>query len=508
MCSSQPRPQGQDLVEELTAIVGASHCVTPPADSPYLADGRGLFRGLAAAIVKPATTSEVAAVVRACARRGNAVVPHGGNTGLCGGTAPSRSGSDVVLSLERMDRVRTLDRVNDTIIVEAGMILGSVQAAAAAAGRHFPLSLGAEGSCQIGGNIATNAGGNGVLRYGNARDLVLGLEVVLADGTVVSDLRGLRKNNAGYDLKQLFIGAEGTLGIVTAATLKLFPPRRQVETAFLAMDDLDSLIALYLDARDTAHEFLTAFELTPRIGLDMAMRHVHGIVDPLERSYPQYVLVELSSTQTLLPLRQVMADLLERNLAEGRIADGTVAASLRDSEMFWRIREGCVEAQRIAGPSFKHDVSVPVSAIPDFIRTTTAEIDRLFPDAVVVPFGHVGDGNIHFNVCVGTMDRAEFASAQGAIETIVYEAVAAHGGSFSAEHGIGLLKRDALISHATPAALSVMGMLKQSFDPRGTLNPGKVLKHPAIGAVPNHQSVRAFPPSVSPAVVKDQASVR
>ncbi|MBS3649817.1 FAD-binding oxidoreductase [Pseudaminobacter sp. 19-2017] len=481
---------GDELIAELAAIVGAGNCLSSQSDTaPYASDGRGLFTGSVAAVVKPATTAEVSAVVSACAHAGCGVVPHGGNTGLCGGTAPGPDGRDVVVSLERMNKVRLVDPANDTMTVDAGMILQNVQAAAAEADRYFPLSLNAEGSCQIGGNIATNAGGNAVLRYGNTRELILGIEAVLPDGSVFSDLRGLRKNNSGYDLKQLFIGSEGTLGIVTGATLRLFPARRQIETALLALASLDDVIALYLDAREHAQEFLTAFELTPRIGLTMAMQHVPGVADPFAEPHPYYVLLELSSSQTRVGLGDLLVDLLERNLEAGRIADGVVAGSLGDAQDFWRIREGCVEAQRIAGPSYKHDVSVPISAIPGFIESTKVTLELAYPSAAVVAFGHVGDGNIHFNVCAADMDRAEFAAAQHAIEEIVFDAVMARGGSFSAEHGIGLLKRDVLLRYTTPVGIDLMRAIKLAVDPAGSLNPGKVLHAPP--AVPERQMEHA-----------------
>jgi FAD/FMN-containing dehydrogenase len=480
MSASQRLANADGLITELASIVGAGNCLSSQSETAsYASDGRGLFAGSVLAVVKPATTEEVAAAVSACARAGHPVVPHGGNTGLCGGTAPGRHRRDVVVSLERMNRVRKLDIANDTITVEAGMILRNVQAAAAEADRYFPLSLNAEGSCQIGGNIATNAGGNAVLRYGNTRELVLGLEVVLADGSVFSDLRGLRKNNSGYDLKQLFIGSEGTLGIVTAATLRLFPARRQIETALLTLASLDDVVALYLDARQHAQEFLSAFELTPRIGLTMATQHVPDVVDPFAEPHPYYVLLELSSSQTRVGLKDILLELLERNLDAGRITDGVVAGSLRDAQSFWRIREGCVEAQRIAGPSYKHDVSVPISAIPGFINSTRATLELAYPSATIVAFGHVGDGNIHFNVCAGDMDREDFAVEQHAIEELVFDAVLSRGGSFSAEHGIGLLKRDALLRHTAPAGIALMHALKTALDPACRLNPGKVLRSPA-----------------------------
>lgn len=468
------------FLEELASIVGPAYCIAAPDESsPYLSDFRHLFTGSAVAVVKPASTQQVADAVRACNRYGYAVVPFGGNTGLCGGAVPSANGNEVVISLERMNKVRAVDLTNNMITVDAGCILQRVQEEAAKVERCFPLSLNAEGSCQIGGNIATNAGGTAVLRYGNTRELVLGLEVVLPSGEIFSDLRGLRKNNTGYDLKQLFIGSEGTLGIVTGAALKLFPARRQVETVFVAVNNLDNMLALYLDARERAGEFLSAFELIPRIGLEKAMRYVPGIVDPLAESHGFYALIELSSSQTLLALGDVLSDFVEANLTANRICDGAIAASMRESRMFWQLREACVEAQRLAGPSFKHDVSVPLNAIPRFIEDTTEGLLKHFPDVEVVAFGHVGDGNIHYNVCIGQNQTADVFLEHGPqIEAMVYEAVAVCGGSFSAEHGIGLLKRDALVRYASPCALGLMASLKRVLDPDNMLNPGKVLKLP------------------------------
>lgn len=477
------------VLEDLIGVVGEDHClVDAAAQARYLSDFRHLFHGRAVAVVKPADVREVAAVVAVGVRHGRPVVPHGGNTGLCGGTAPSPQGRDIVLSLERLNRIRSHDLVNNTVTVEAGCVLQALQDEARSLDRFFPLSLGAEGSCQIGGNVATNAGGNSVLRYGNTRDLVLGLEAVLPSGTIFSDLRGLRKNNTGYDLKQIFIGSEGTLGIVTAVTLKLFPARRQVETAFVALASLEDVLAFYVDAREHAEEFLSAFELVPRLGVDMGVEYVPGTVDPLPDPFPFYVLVELSSSQTLLPLRTVLDGLLERNFAAGRIADGTIAGSMREAQALWRVREACIDAQRLSGPSFKHDVAVPLDAIPSFIVRTTAEIARRFPAVRVVASGHVGDGNIHFNVVIGKeQEPEEFLGLAASLEAVVYDRVAEVGGSFSAEHGIGLLKRHSLRRYAQPLALELMEELKGVFDPAGILNPGKVLPVPAESGVRRRQ---------------------
>lgn len=472
-----------DLVDRLTKILGDDACLRDPErQERYVVDWRGMYRGRAPAVLRPRTTGDVARIVKLCAEAGVGIVPQGGNTGLVGGAAPSRDGTEVILSLERLNQVREIDRYNQTMVAEAGCILQTLQEAAEREGRYFPLSLGAEGSCQIGGNIATNAGGNAVLRYGNARDLVLGLEVVLPDGTIWNGLKGLRKNNTGYDLKQLFIGSEGTLGIITAATLKLYPARRQIEAALVAFDALDTLMALFDRVRAEADAFLTAFELIPRIGIDMALEHVRAVKDPLSARYPFYALVELSSSQTRFSLRTLLEDMLGGMMSDGLVRDGVVAESRQQAAELWLLREACVEAQRLAGPSFKHDVSVPISRIPDLVGSASAAVRRIAPDTRIVAFGHVGDGNVHFNVCIGKGQSAEaFLRHGAAITKAIYEVVEAMDGSFSAEHGVGLLKRDALHAYVPALAVGLMQKLKGCFDPAGLLNPGKVLGDPSDG---------------------------
>jgi FAD/FMN-containing dehydrogenase len=471
-------PRLEAALDRIRQAVGAKGIIDDPAGmAPYLVEERGTYRGAARLVVRPASTEEVAAVVRLCAAAGTPIFPQGGNTGLCGGAVPDPRGDGIVLSLGRMNRVRAIDPVNHTITVEAGAILAQVQRAAAEADRLFPLSLGAEGTCQIGGNLSTNAGGIAVLRYGNMRELTLGLEVVLPDGAVWDGLKGLRKDNTGYDLKQLFIGGEGTLGIITAATLKLFPRPREVETAFLGLARVEDAMALFARARGATGDQLTAFELIPRIGLEIAMAHVPGVHDPLARAHRWYVLLEMSSSQAESGLRAAFEAFLATAMSEGLVEDGTIAASAAQARELWRIREGMVEAQKQIGAGIKHDVSVPVSSVAEFIAAAADAVGRLYPGARPIPFGHVGDGNIHFNIAqpVGAAP-AGFLAETGPINRIVHDIAARLNGSISAEHGIGLLKRDELPRYKSKVALELMRRIKAALDPDGIMNPGKLLE--------------------------------
>ena len=466
-----------DLIDRLAAVVGPPGLLTdPPSMAPYLEEERGLYHGRARAVVRPADTAQAAEVVRLCAAAGTPIVPQGGNTGLCGGAAPDQTGRQVVLSLQRMNRVRSVDPLNFTMTLEAGVVLATAQQAAEAAGCLFPLSLGAEGSCQIGGNIATNAGGSGVLRYGNTRDLVLGLEVVLPDGRVWDGLRALRKDNTGYDLKQLFIGSEGTLGVITAAVVKLFPAPKDVQTAFCALGGLDAALALLARGRAMTGDQLTAFELVPRIGLDMGAALVPGVADPFSARYEWYVLMELSSSRPEGALQDTMETLLGTAIEDGEVADAVIAASLDQARSLWRIREGIPEAQKRDGGSIKHDVSVPVASVPAFIGRATAAVEAALPGVRVVPFGHVGDGNIHFNLSqpVGA-DKQAFLDEWPRMNRVVHDIVVAMGGSISAEHGIGQLKKDELFHYKAPVELELMSKIKAALDPRGLMNPGKIV---------------------------------
>ncbi len=471
-----PTPTNAALAR-IKDIVGPAGWTADPHDmAPFLVEPRGLFHGNAALVVRPAGAQEVSAVVKACAEAGVAIVPQGGNTGLVGGSVPHEHGDEIVLSLGRMAAVRAVDPVNDTITVDAGCILAEVQAAAAAADRYFPLSLGAEGSCRIGGNLSTNAGGTAVLRYGNARDLVLGLEVVLPDGELWDGLRGLRKDNAGYDLKHMFIGAEGTLGIITGAVLKLFPRPRHVESAFVGVDDPHAAVELFRRVRDAAGGALTGCELIPRIAIDFTLRHMTGHRDPLAEPHPFYVLLELSALAGPERLRDTLEDALAEAIEDGVAQDATIAANAEQARSFWRIREDMVEAQKPEGGSIKHDVALPLSRFADFIAEASALVEARIPGIRVVAFGHLGDGNVHFNLSqpVGA-DTETFLAEWGQINRAVHDITMAMGGSFSAEHGIGRLKRDDLKRYKSPVEIALMQRLKQALDPQGIMNPGKVV---------------------------------
>ena len=475
-----------DLIDRIRQIVGDRGLVTDgDALEPHLVDWRRYYHGAVPFMVRPATVEETASVVRACADAGVAMVPQGGNTGLVGGSIPDDSGRQVLIQLGRLNRVREIDGANHTITVEAGCILADIQRVAAEADLLFPLSLGAEGSCMIGGNLSTNAGGIAVLRYGNSRDLVLGLEVVLADGRIWRDMRGLRKDNTGYDLKQLFIGAEGSLGIITAAVLKLFPRPVASETAFVAVDGLEAAMTLFAEARKRSGDQLVAFELIPRIGIDLALAHVGGSVDPLDQPSPHYVLMQVASSQPGADLRGAVEGILEHAFEAGLVTDGTIASNEEQTRALWFLREAIVEGQRLHGVSAKHDVSVKVSRMAAFIETAGARVHEAFPGDWVVAFGHVGDGNVHFNVCASNPAEAEaFKARRPAITDLVHAVVAEFDGSISAEHGIGRLKPAALRAARDPLDLELMRRVKHALDPRNLMNPN-VLFEPDEGG-PDH----------------------
>lgn len=467
----------EDLLPALRDVLGEAGLITDAERmQSYLSDWRNAYRGQAAAVLRPGTTEEVAAAVRLCAQAGVALVPQGGNTGLCGGSIPDASGAQMVLSLTRLKRIREVDVANATITVEAGVILQQLQDAAAEVGRLFPLSLGAEGSCTIGGNLATNAGGTAVLRYGNMRDLTLGLEVVLPDGRIWDGLRGLRKDNTGYDLKQLFIGSEGTLGIITAAVLKLFPAQRSLTTAWVALPSPQAAVALLGQMRGLCGDRLTGFELMSRQSLEFVLRHVAGACDPFAEGHPWYVLIELSDTQPDAALN----DLLEQGLGEAfeqaLVLDAVVAGSQAQVEALWALREGISEAQNHEGPSLKHDISVPVSRIPDFIARTDRALQQAFPGVRIVAYGHVGDGNLHYNISKPPgSDDAPFKVQAEAIMRVIYDSTLEDDGSISAEHGLGQSKRAAAQHYKAPLELELMRSIKQALDPAGLMNPGKLL---------------------------------
>ncbi len=465
------------LLDTLRQIVGGAHMRTEGDLSAWEVDWRKRYRGRALAVVHPSATNEVAAVVRACAAAGVSIVPQGGHTGLVGGGTPDASGTQIVLSLQRMNAVRAIDTANLTLTAEAGCILQTVQQAADDAGLLFPLSLAAEGSCTIGGNLATNAGGTQVLRYGNARELCLGLEVVTAQGEVWHGLSGLRKDNTGYDLKQMFIGSEGTLGIVTAATLKLFPKPAAQLTAWAALPSLDAAVALLGLAQRQLGSQLTGFEAMGQYALHLVDRHFPTLRVPLFTHHPYCVLVEASDSESEAHARARFESLLEAALADGCIADAVVADSLVQARQLWHIRESIPLAQAQEGLNIKHDIALPISRIPAFCAETDALLTQHIPDVRLVNFGHLGDGNLHYNVQAPPgVAAADFLQRHEArVNALVYDAVARHGGSFSAEHGVGALKVNELAHYKPPAALAMMRAIKAALDPQNLMNPGRLL---------------------------------
>ena len=474
------------LAERLRAIVGERGIVSDAERGPYEVDWRDAYHGRAAAVVRPASTDEVARVVALLAELGVPIVPQGGNTSLCGASVPDASGSQVIVNLSRMNRVRAVDAQNNTMTVEAGCVLAAAQQAAEQHDRFFPLSLGSEGSCEIGGNLSTNAGGTGVLRYGNTRELVLGLEVVLPDGRVWDGLRGLRKDNTGYDLKHLFVGAEGTLGIITAAVLKLFPRPRSQATAFVAVESPAKAVALLSHLREHCGERVTSFELIARICLDLVFKHIPGARDPLPAPSPWYVLVELSDSTPGDALATLFEESLGAAIEGGLVLDAALAASKAQQQEFWKLRENISEAQKVEGPSIKHDVSVPVSRVAEFIERADAELKKRFPDVRIVAFGHAGDGNIHYNCSMipaplngdprSSRDEASaFHAKAPEVNHVVYEVVTSLNGSISAEHGLGQLKREEIKRYKSALELDLMRAIKRTLDPKELMNPGKVL---------------------------------
>ncbi len=466
------------VIERIAAVVGPHGLITDPHDlEPYIVDWRGLYRGVTPAVVRPASAAEVAAVVGICAETRTAIVPQGGNTGMCGASVPDASGAAIVLNLTRMNRILEVDALNNTIGAEAGCILANIQQAARDAGRLFPLSLGAEGSCQIGGNLSTNAGGTNVLRYGNARDLVLGLEVVLPDGRLWDGMRGLRKDNTGYDLKQLFIGAEGTLGIITAAVLKLFPLPRSGATAWIAVPSPEAALELLALLRRNCGDKVSAFELISRNCLDLVLRHIPGTRDPLAGKHAWYVLAHLSDEREGDAIRgeleRALSAALERKLA----ADAAIGESEAQAQGLWRLRETVPEAARVEnGMLYRHDVAVAVSRVPAFISEAQAALEQRFPGVHVICFGHLGDGNLHFNAFVPGRRREDPAAREASdVTQLVYDIVSRHHGSFSAEHGIGQSKREELKRYKSPVEIELMRTLKTALDPHSLMNPGKVL---------------------------------
>jgi FAD/FMN-containing dehydrogenase len=466
-------PLPPELVARFRAIVGDKYAVTGAADiAPYVTEERGLFHGKSPMVLRPGSTAEVSAICKLATEHRIALVPQGGNTGLVGGQTPHNG--EVVVSTRRLDKIRDIDTASNTMTCEAGVVLQIAQQKASEADRLFPLSLGAEGSCTIGGNLSTNAGGTAALAYGVAREMALGLEVVLADGRVLNGLSKLKKDNTGYDLRNLFIGAEGTLGIITAATLKLFPKPRAVETAFVGLRSPADALKLLSIAQNEAAGSLTSFELLADIAVDFSVRHGIDIRDPLAGKHPWYVLMELSSSRD--DISATLESILAQGMDRGIVDDAVIAANLSQRSAFWKLRDEMSAAQKPEGGSIKHDISVPVAAVPDFIEQANAAVVKLIPGARPVPFGHLGDGNIHYNVSqpLGA-STADFLGQWHAVNAVVFDIVLRMGGSISAEHGIGVLKRDELPDVKDKVAIELMRAIKASLDPEGIMNPGKVL---------------------------------
>ncbi len=467
-------PLPPELLARFAAIVGERHAITDPlAQEAYLVEGRGLYHGRTPVVLRPSSVEEVAAILKLANETATAIVPQGGNTGLVGGQIAFDG--EVVVALTRLDRIREVDAASGTMTCEAGVVLVKAQEAAAAVDRLFPLSLAAEGSCTIGGNLSTNAGGTDAVAYGVARDLVMGVEVVLADGRVMHLLNKLKKDNTGYDLKNLFVGAEGTLGIITAAVLKLFPAPKSMETAFVGVPSPDAALALLGLVQERTNRAATSFELISRTALEFGVRHGPGCRDPLASPHPWYVLVQVSSAARQ-DLRVLLEETLETAMEHGFVNDATIADSIEHRRAFWHLREMLPESQKPEGGSIKHDISVPIAAVPEFLREADAAVAALIPGSRPVPFGHLGDGNIHYNVSqpVGA-DTKAFLDRWYEMNAAVHGVVAKFGGSISAEHGIGVMKRKLLPQVKDPVALDLMRALKHTLDPNGILNPGKVI---------------------------------
>ncbi|WP_298260434.1 FAD-binding oxidoreductase [Bradyrhizobium sp.] len=466
-------PLSPELIARFRAIVGDKYAVTAPADvAPYVTEERGLYHGRSPLVLRPGSTAEVSAICKLATEQKIALVPQGGNTGLVGGQVPHQG--EVVVSTRRLDKIRDIDAASSTMTCESGVVLQVAQQTAAEVDRYFPLSLGAEGSCTIGGNLSTNAGGTGALAFGVAREMALGLELVLADGRILNALSKLKKDNTGYDLRNLFIGAEGTLGIITAATLKLFPKPRTIETAFVGLKSPADALKLLSISQTEAAGSLTSFELLADIAVDFSVRHGIDIRAPLADKHPWFVLMELSSPRD--DARATLESILGRGMEEGIVDDAVIAANLSQCAAFWKLRDEMSAAQKPEGGSIKHDISVPVAAVPDFIAQANAAVVKLIPGSRPVPFGHLGDGNIHYNVSQPAgANAADFLARWHDVNAVVYEVVLRMGGSISAEHGIGVLKRDELPEVKDKVAIELMRSIKALLDPLGIMNPGKVL---------------------------------
>nr|WP_313617587.1 FAD-binding oxidoreductase [Agrobacterium sp.] len=466
-----------DLIAQFTAIVGAPYAIRDQAEiAPRLVENRGLYHGTSPLLLKPASVEEVSRIMTLASESGTAIVPQTGNTGLVGGQTPRAGASDIILSLERMNKVREIDPVANVLVADAGCILEDIHHAADSVNRMFPLSLASQGSCRIGGNLATNAGGTAVLAYGNMRQLCLGLEVVLPTGEIWNGLRKLKKDNTGYDLRDLFIGSEGTLGVITAAVLKLLPKPLGHQVAFVGLKNPHAALTLFEMATSLCGSALTGFELMPRLGVEFTTKHIPGVRDPLATTHSWYVLIDISTSDSSETADAMMQALLEQGFENGIVEDAVIAASDAQRQAIWHMRESMSEAQRPEGGSIKHDVSVPVSSIPEFMAAAEKAVLQLIPDARICAFGHMGDGNIHYNISqpVGA-DKAEFIDRWREVNAVVHRLVLVCGGSISAEHGIGQLKRDELAHVRDGIEIDLMRRIKAAFDPAGIMNPGKVI---------------------------------
>jgi FAD/FMN-containing dehydrogenase len=475
MTNIRPSPE---LIDRFAAIVGALNALTEPSDiAPYLVESRGLYKGETPLVLKPGSVEEVSQILKLASETGVAIVPQGGNTGHVAGQIPRTGASDLVLSLERLNRIRDIDPVGNVIAVDAGCILADIHQAAEAHDRLFPLSLGSQGSCRIGGNLSTNAGGTAVLAYGNMRHLCLGLEVVLPTGEIWDGMRRLAKDNTGYDLRDLFIGAEGTLGVITGAVLKLFPRPLGHQVAFAGVKSVADALALFDRASSLCGPALTGFELMPRLGVEFTARHIDGVRDPLDTVHAWYMLIDISTSDSAESAERMVARLLETGFSDGLVENAVIAASEAQRRSLWHMRESMSPAQKPEGGSIKHDVSVPVSSIPAFMEEADAAVMKAIPGARICSFGHMGDGNIHYNISqpVGA-DKDAFIARWREINAIVHAIVLRYNGSISAEHGIGQLKRDELAEVRAPIEIDLMRRIKHAFDPAGIMNPDKVLK--------------------------------